>query len=288
MISILIQQLVGGFAIGSMYALVALGISLIWASMKVVNWAQGEFVMVGAYIGLTVYVYWNLPFILALIASALIVFLIGALVEVLAVNPVRKYGDLSLLMITIGVAIIVKQLAILIWSPIGEVFPSVFGSMPIIIGDIYIVPEKVIIFIIGLILMAILYLFLVKTKIGKGMRAVSQSRDIAAIMGVNVKRMEILTFAVAGGLGAIGGVLLAPLMYVDPALGTNVGIKGFVGAVLGGFGYLPGAAVGGLLLGIIESVSAAFLPSGYKEAVAFAILIIILLVKPSGLFSKRT
>jgi len=288
MISILIQQLVGGLAIGSMYALVSLGIALIWAAMKVVNWAQGEFVMVGAYIGLTVYVYWQLPFILALIVSALIIFVLAALIEKFAVTPVRKYGDLSLLMITIGVAILVKQLAIIIWSPIGEVFPSVFGNKPIVIGDIYIVPEKIVIFFIGLGFMVILYLFLFRTKVGKGMRAVSQSRDIAAIMGVNVTTIEILAFGIAGALGALGGVLLAPLMYVEPAMGTYVGIKGFVGAVLGGFGSLPGAALGGLLLGIIESIAAAFLPSGFKEAVAFIILIVILLVKPSGLFSKKS
>jgi len=288
MISILIQQLVGGLAIGSMYALVSLGIALIWAAMKVVNWAQGEFVMVGAYIGLTVYLYWQLPFILALIVIALIIFVLAALIEKFAVTPVRKYGDLSLLMITIGVAILVKQLAIIIWSPIGEVFPSVFGNKPIVIGDIYIVPEKIVIFFIGLGFMVILYLFLFRTKVGKGMRAVSQSRDTAAIMGVNVTTIEILAFGIAGALGALGGVLLAPLMYVEPAMGTYVGIKGFVGAVLGGFGSLPGAALGGLLLGIIESIAAAFLPSGFKEAVAFIILIVILLVKPSGLFSKKS
>lgn len=288
MIDILIQQLIGGLAIGSMYALVSLGIALIWAAMRVVNWAQGEFVMLGAYVGLTVYVYWKLPFIVALITSALIIFALAAIVEIFAISPVRKYGHLSLLMVTIGVAILLKQLAIVIWSPIGEVFPSVFGDTPIVIGNIYIVPEKIVVFIIGLGLMFILYLFLSRTKVGKGMRAVSQSRDIAAIMGVNVIKIEILTFGLAGALGAVGGILLAPFMYVEPALGANVGIKAFVGAVIGGFGNLPGAAIGGLLIGIIESISAAFLPSGYKEAIVFLILIIILLVKPSGLFSKKS
>ncbi|MCR4441659.1 MAG: branched-chain amino acid ABC transporter permease [Peptococcaceae bacterium] len=282
------QQVIGGLAIGSMYALIALGFTLIYSGMRVVNWAQGEFFMVGAYVGLTAYVSWKWPFFLAFLFSAAVMFVAGLITERVAIKPVRRAIDLTLLMITIGISIVVKQLAILIWSPIGASFPSVFGDAPYEFLGLYVVPEDVCVFLIGILLMLVLYLLLFKTKLGMGMRAVAQSRDTAAIMGVNIERIDLLTFGVAIALAAAAGVIMAPLAYVEPAMGASVGIKGFVASVLGGFGNLFGAIFGGLFLGLAETIGAYFISSGYKDAIAFSILIIVLAFKPTGLFYRKS
>jgi branched-chain amino acid transport system permease protein len=287
-LQILIQQIIGGLAIGSMYALVALGCALIFSGMKVVNWAQGEFYMIGAFTALTAYVTWKWPFIFAFLFSVGVMFIVGTIVEKVTIDRVRESDHLTLLMITIGISIFAKQVAILIWSPIGAVFPTIFGDVPFQIWGVYIVPQNIYVMLIGIVLMIILYVFLFRTKMGMAMRAVSQSREIAGIMGVNTKKMDMLTFGIGICLAAAAGIIMAPLTYIEPMMGVTVGIKGFVAAVIGGFGNLFGAVLGGIIIGIIETTSAFFISSGYKDAVVFSILIVVLVFKPQGLlaFSK--
>jgi branched-chain amino acid transport system permease protein len=281
----LIQQLVGGLTSGSMYALVAVGCALIFSGMKVVNWAQGEFYMIGAFVALTFFVGRGLPFIISLVLTVVIMFIVGAALEKLTISYVRESDDLTLLMITIGLSIALKQMANIIWSPIGAVFPTIFGDQAFEIGGVYLVPQNLAVLGIGIIMMIIVYLLMYKTKLGSTMRAVSQSRDTSALMGINTRVIDLAVFGLGAALAAIAGVFMAPLTYVEPAMSSSVGIKGFVGAVVGGFGNLYGAVLGGLLIGIVEGLGSLVISSGYKDAIVFAILIIVMIFKPEGLFA---
>ena len=284
-IQMFIQQLIGGLTMGSMYALVALGCALIFSGMKVVNWAQGEFYMIGAFVALTFFVSMHIPFWISLALTIVVMFLLGVLLEKLSINPVRESDHLTLLMITIGLSIALKQLANIIWSPIGAVFPTIFGDRAFEIGGVYLVPQNLWVLLIGCIIMVLLYFLMYKTKLGMTMRAVSQSRSTASLMGINTKRTDAIVFGLGAALAATAGVFMAPLTYVEPAMSASIGIKGFVAAVIGGFGNLFGAVLGGLLIGVIETLGSFVISSGYKDAIVFAILIIVLIFRPQGLFA---
>ncbi len=284
-IQMFIQQLIGGLTSGCMYALVALGCTLIFSGMKVVNWAQGEFYMIGAFVALTFFVGWGVPFVLALLFTIIIMFVLGALLEKITISHVRESDHLTLLMITIGLSIALKQLANIIWSPIGAVFPTIFGDKAFEIAGIYLVPQNLAVLGIGIVIMIVLYFLMFKTKLGSTMRAVSQSRDTSALMGINTKVIDLLVFGLGAALAAVAGVFMAPLTYVEPAMSSSVGIKGFVAAVVGGFGNLYGAVLGGLLIGLVEGLGSLFISSGYKDAIVFGILILVMVFKPEGLFA---
>jgi branched-chain amino acid transport system permease protein len=188
-------------------------------------------------------------------------------------------------MITIGLSIALKQLANIIWSPIGAVFPHIFGDKAFEIAGIYLVPQNLADLGIGIVIMIVLYFLMFKTKLGSTMRAVSQSRDTSALMGINTKVIDLLVFGLGAALAAVAGVFMAPLTYVEPAMSSSVGIKGFVAAVVGGFGNLYGAVLGGLLIGLVEGLGSLFISSGYKDAIVFGILILVMVIKPEGLFA---
>lgn len=287
MLTMFFQQTVGGLAAGSMYAIMAVAYSLIYASMRAVNWAQGEFFMLGAYLGVTAWVHWKWPLPVAFLLAAVVMYVYGAVVHRVAVRPAVRGGDLTLLMITIGVSIASKQLAVLIWGPVGERFPSIVGDVPVRLGAVALVPDHMFVLGSGVVLTAVLYLFLFRTRLGLAMRAVAQSRYVAEAMGVDADRVDLHVFGLSGLLAAVAGTVMGPLIYVEPGMGGSIGMKGFVAAVLGGFGDVRGSVLGGLLLGLVEGFVTMYVSSGYKDAIAFGVLIAALLIRPQGLVGRQ-
>lgn len=283
-----LYYLINGLPIGAIYALLALGYSLIYASTGVLNWSQGDMVMLGAYIGYSLHRLAGLNYIVSALISMLAVACIGMLVERTVLNSLRKRSapPINVVIGTLGAAIICRNLALAIWGPDAQPFPSPAGSVPIQIGNLRIVPQDILIVSVGTLLMLILQYFLRYTREGKALRAVAQDRMAASLMGVDVGRSDTLAFAASAAMGAAAGILIAPLFFVTFNMGAGIGLKGFVAAVVGGLGNLPGAVAGGFFLGIIESLAGGKISSGYRDAIAFAVLILVLWLKPSGLFSR--
>ncbi|MFZ5827671.1 MAG: branched-chain amino acid ABC transporter permease [Bacillota bacterium] len=283
------QLFMNGLPIGSVYALVALGYSLIYAAFGLLNFSQGDVLMVGAFLGLTLFVSLKLPFPIALLLAMLGAALIGLAMERFLLRPMarRRARDINLLLATIALAIILRNGSLLIWGAESQFFPSVFGEEVISVGGLRVVPQNIWIFVTALGLVAALQLFLYKTKPGMAMRAVALDQGAARLMGVQVNRYIALSFALSCALGAAAGVLVAPIFFVSASMGAMIGLKGFVAAVTGGLGNLGGAVVGGLLLGILESMSSGLVSSGYRDAIAFLVLILLLWFKPAGLLSRH-
>lgn len=283
----LLQVTTGGVAIGSIYALMALGFTIIYNALRLINFAQGDLFMLGATFGFTFYVSWHMPFPVAFIASGLMVGLIGVIVERTVFRPLRNYPLFNLIIATIGVSITIRALALIIWGSQALPFPPVFGSKPIKAGSIVLMPSYLWVIGIALVSIILLELFFSKTLLGKAMRASAQNRNAAFLMGINIFRMDSLAAAISAGLGGIGGILIAPIFFVDTGMGALAGLKGFAAAVLGGFGSIPGAIVGGIILGLAENLSSSLISSTYRDAVAFIILIAVMLLRPNGLLGKK-
>jgi branched-chain amino acid transport system permease protein len=290
-VAIFIQTLVGGIGIGSLYALVALGYSMVYRSMGLVNFAHGSIYMIGTYFGMIFYMglvgTLQLPYAVSFAIGVLLTALLGVVLE----RVFRPLADLDLTLMllgTIGAGIVIDNGAILIWGAQGFAVPAPLGNKPIKISSVAIQPQMVLIMIISAILMVALQVFLKRAKVGKGMRAAAQMRETAAAMGVPVNLTNALTFAIGSGLAAAAGLLAAPIVYVNPAMSSAVGLKGFAAAILGGMGSIPGAIVGGLVLGIVEALSAAFISSEYTRAILYAIMVLVLMIKPSGIVGETT
>jgi len=290
-VAIFIQTVVGGIGIGSLYALVALGYSMVYRSMGLVNFAHGSIYMIGTYFGMIFYMGLvgglHLPYALCFVIGVLLTALLGMVLE----RIFRPLADLDLMLMllgTIGAGIVIDNTAILIWGAEGFAVPPPLGNKPLKIGGVAIQPQMILILFVSTFLMIALQIFLKKAKAGKGMRAAAQDREIAAAMGVPVNRTNALTFAIGSGLAAAAGMLAAPIVYVNPAMSSAVGIKGFAAAILGGLGSIPGAIVGGLVLGVVEAVSAGFISSEYTRAILYAIMVIVLMIKPSGIVGETT
>lgn len=284
-----LQQLINGISLGSIYALIALGYTMIYGIIKLINFAHGDIYMVGAYIGFYAITAGHLPLVAALLISMAVTAGLGMLVEKLAYKPLRHAPRISLLITAIGVSFFLEYTGMYFVSPTPRTFPNVLGSTEIHLGNLVINGQQLFIFGITIVLMLILTYIVQRTKIGKAMRAASFDTETAQLMGVNADRIISITFAIGSALAAVAGVLVG-LYYnsIDPLMGIMPGLKAFVAAVLGGIGILPGAVVGGLILGVIEALVAGFISSTFRDAAAFAILILVLLIKPSGLFGKNT
>ncbi len=282
------QYLINGLPIGAIYALVALGYSLIYASAGVLNWSQGDMVMLGAYIGYSLHRIAGWNFILSLLCSMISVAVVGAAVKrtVLSTLRARSAPPINVVIGTLGVAIICRNIALGVWGPDAQPFPSPVGSSPIQIGNLRIVGQDTLIVLTGIGLMLLLQYFLKFTREGKALRAVAQDRMAAALMGIDPELSDTLAFATSAAMGAAAGILIAPLFFVTFNMGAGIGLKGFVAAVVGGLGNIPGAIAGGFFLGIIESVAGGRISSGYRDAISFAVLIVVLWLRPSGLFSR--
>lgn len=286
-LSDLVQIILSGVAMGSIYALMALGFTIIYNALRLINFAQGDMFMLGATFGLTLFVMWRLPFSVAFLLAGLGVAVVGMIIERTVFRPLRRYPVLNLIIATIGISITLRALALIIWGSQALLFPPVFGDKPITVGKLVLMPHYLWIIGIAVVVIALLQAFFTLTLPGKAMRATAQNRDAASLMGINVFRMDSLASAISAGLGGFGGVLIAPVFFVTTEMGALAGLKGFAAAVLGGFGTIPGAIVGGLVLEVSESLAASVV-SAYRDAVAFVILIAVLLWRPGGIMGRKT
>lgn len=281
-----ISQFINGLSIGSVYALVALGYTMVYGIIKLINFAHGDLIMLGAY-SVFVFMSLGLGFIPAVIFSIIICALIGIILEKLAYKPVRNADRINALITAIGVSIFLQNAVMIVFGPNPKTFPTTFSGNYVILG--YPIEKIcVVTIIVAFVCMSILAIFIKFTKMGKAMRAVSEDAKAAELMGINVNTTISLTFAIGSALAVIAGALYCSAYpTINPTLGAMFGLKAFVAAVLGGIGIIPGAMVGGLLLGVIESMTKVFLPSQISDAITFSILILVLLIKPTGLFGKN-
>ena len=280
------QFTLSGLTTGSTYALVAIGFSLIHNATGIVNFAQGEFVMLGGMFMITFYSFLRLPMVLAFILTVFCVAAVGFLLERGPVNRARSKEILILVMITVGASISIKGLSMMIWGKNAMTLPSFSGENPLIFLGAAIMPQSIWIFGITLFVVVALSYFFRGTMTGKAMRAVAASRKTALLSGISVDRMILLSFTLSGALGAAAGVILTPITTTSYDVGVMMGLKGFSAAILGGYGSMPGAVIGGLLLGVLESLGAGLISSEYKDALAFLILLIVLFFKPTGILGK--
>lgn len=283
----LLQQILNGLTMGSIYALVAIGVTMIFKSMGMLNVAHGDTIMLSSFIAITL-IGLGIPFYMALILTIIAVFLYGLFSEKFIYRRLNYDSFTNLLIATIGMSIILRNGSIAIWGAEPRLFPNIFSDTPIIINGYSILPQNIGIILVSLLLMGLLQVFFYKTKLGKSMRAASTDPEGASMIGINVSLTRFLTFGISSALGAIAGILLAPMFNVTPDMGAVVVLKGFSAAIMGGFGNIIGAMIGGPILGIIEAMSATYISSAYRDVIAYIVLIGVLYFKPTGFLGKRT
>ncbi len=286
----ILQYLINGVSIGSVYAIIALGYTMVYGIAKMLNFAHGDVIMVGAYISFCVTNYLGLPAAVSIVASMVVCTVLGILIEALAYKPLRGTPSLAVLITAIGVSYFLQNAAQLIWGTAPKNFTSVVTMDPISLwnGGVVITGEVILTILVSSLVMVGLTLFTGKTRTGKAMRAVSEDRAAAQLMGINVNQTISTTFAIGSGLAAVAGVLLCSTVpTLMPTTGSMPGIRAFTAAVIGGIGSIPGAMLGGILLGIIETFSKKYISTEFSDAIVFAVLIMILLVKPAGLLGKQ-
>ncbi len=282
------QQLINGVSLGSIYALIALGYTMIYGIIKLINFAHGDIYMLGAYFGFFATTQLGFSFIPAIIFSMICAAFVGIIIERVAYRPMRNAPRIAILITAIGVSFFLEYGMILLVSPQPRTFPAVFAPTVYHIGTLVVNSQQIVILISAIILMLGLTYIVNNTKAGKAMRAVSFDADAARLMGINIDRVISMTFALGSCLAAAGGVLVGVYYNsIDPLMGMMPGIKAFVAAVLGGIGIIPGAMLGGIILGVVEAMVSGFFSSTFRDAAAFAILILILLYKPAGLLGKN-
>ena len=282
-----LSNLISGLSLGSIYALIALGYTMVYGIAKMLNFAHGDIIMVGAFTIIVSISTCGLPVWVALILSVVMCTVLGVVTELVAYKPLRKSEPLTVLITAIGVSYLLQNLALLIFGSSQKSFPSIFDISSVHIGDLSMSGESVVTLAVTIIIMIALSLFINKTRAGKAMRAVSEDKEAAELMGISVNKTISLTFAIGSALAAVAGVFYgATYGFIGPYTGSMPGIKAFVAAVFGGIGSIPGAMIGGLLLGVLESLSKAYISTELSDAIVFASLIVVLLVKPTGLLGK--
>ena len=289
MISFL-SHLVNGISLGSVYAIIALGYSMVYGIAKMLNFAHGDVIMIGAYISFCATQYWGLSPVTSVVVAMLVCTVLGIIIERLAYKPLRQASSLAVLITAIGMSYFLQNSAQLIWGANTKSFPSVVGipTLSLFDGRLLISGETMVTVLANIVIMIALTLFTGKTKMGRAMRAVSEDKGAAELMGINVNATISLTFAIGSALAAIAGVLLCSAYpALMPTTGSMPGIKAFTAAVFGGIGSIPGAMVGGVLLGVIEILGKAYVSTELGDAFVFAVLIVVLLVKPTGLLGKK-
>lgn len=271
---------------GSLYGLIAIGYVLIYNAWGVLNFAQGDMVMIGAFAILVTHIFWGLPIIPAFVVAIIICAIVGYFVELTSFRPLINSSNTRRLIATIGVGIFLRNLVRVIFGADPYPFPSIFGNTPVKIGELTIIPQNIWNTVIGFVLVFLLTVFLNNTRLGKSMRATAQDREAARLMGINVKQSMSLTFIIASVLGGFAGMLISPVYFVIPTLGTSLGNKGFSSALLGGITSNPGSMIGGITLGILEATSTNFSTS-IQASVAYIVLFIVLIFLPNGLLGKK-
>jgi branched-chain amino acid transport system permease protein len=286
----LLEQIINGISLGSIYALIALGYTMVYGIIKLINFAHCDIYMIGAYIGYGCMTVLKLELVPSLIISMILSTILGMSIEKVAYKPLRNATRIAALITAIGVSLFLQNTTKLIMGPDIRSYPQTNGfmSQSFNLGNIIINYKQVVILGITLLLMIMLQLIVKKTKIGKAMRAVSLDKDAAQLMGINVDKTISFTFAIGSALAGAAGVLVG-IYYnsINPLMGTLSGLKAFVAAVFGGIGIIPGAMIGGYFIGIVEALVSGYLYSMYRDAVVFAILILVLIIKPSGLLGKN-
>jgi branched-chain amino acid transport system permease protein len=281
----LVHVVVSGLATGSIYALMALSLVIIYNATRTLNFAQGEMLMVSTFVGWAAQRAFGLPLVLTLVVAVVAAGLMGWLVERVVIRRAIGATHWDVLIITLGLSLMLRAAAGLVWTHDEFPFPSFFGTRPLALGPVRLAPVSLGIIAASLALMAALYALFTATRLGRAMRAVAQNQRAARLMGISVERVYSRSWMLAAMVGAVAGVLVAPVVFLSSKMGLIV-INGFTAAVIGGFGSMPGAVLGGMLLGVLENLAPLYLPSGIRYSVPFLVLIAILLIRPAGLLGR--
>jgi branched-chain amino acid transport system permease protein len=283
----LLQFAFSGLTVGAVYALVALGFTLIYNASDVVNFAQGEFVMLGGMISVFLALA-GVPLPIAAVLAVLITSAVGLALYALAIDPARGQGAVTVIIITIGASIFLRGVAQVVFDKRFHALPHWFGADPVRIGGAAILPQSLVVLAGAALIVALIFVIIDRTILGRAILATSANRLAARLVGIPVRRMVALSFALSAAIGAIAGILVTPITLTSYDVGTLLALKGFAAAMLGGMGSAPGAIIGGILLGLAESFGAGLISSKYKDAIAFVIILGTLFVRPQGLFGKRS
>ena len=284
----LIQTLISGLRLGSIYALMALGYTMVYGIAKMLNFAHGDIIMVGAYAVISTVSLAQLPGVVGVAVSVVVCVLLGVTIEFLAYRPLRKAQSLAVLITAIGVSYLLQSLALLVFKSEPMAFPTIINIPSVKLGGVVIDGMTILTLAVTAVIMVSLSLFINKTRLGKAMRAVSEDKDAAELMGISVNRTITMTFAIGSALAAVASIFYgATYTYIKPTTGSMPGIKAFTAAVFGGIGSIPGAMLGGLLLGIIEQLSQRYISTLWTNAIVFGVLVLVLVVKPTGLLGKK-
>ena len=285
----MLAHLINGISLGSIYAIIALGYTMVYGIAKMLNFAHGDVIMVGGYISFYAMTLLGLPVPVAVLAAVFVCTVLGIVVERLAYKPLRAATSLAVLITAIGMSYFLQNAALLVWGANPKAYPNIFKDIEAVeYAGIRISPVAIVAIMAHVVIMIALNLFTTRTKMGKAMRAVSEDKGAATLMGINVNFTISLTFAIGSGLAAIAGVLLCTAYpTLMPTTGSMPGIKAFTAAVFGGIGSIPGAMIGGLFLGIIEIFARAYISSELADAIVFGVLIVVLIFKPTGLLGKQ-
>ena len=283
---VLLQTVIGGVTFGAVYALVALGFSLVYRTMGLVNFAHGDILMIGAYIASTFYVSSQVPFVVATVLAIVCTAVMGLVIE-RVLRPLEN-RDFDLMLIgTIGFGIVLEAIAIMIWGATGRAVPSPVANRPLHLAGVVVPTYDIVIIVVATVATVLLRLFVDHTKRGIAMQAVAMDHEHATAIGIHVGRSNAMAFAIGAGLAALAGSLAGPLLYVSPTLGSSLGIKGFAAAVLGGFGNVKGAIIGGIVFGLINAFAADRF-QGYSEVVTFVVFAVAIVIRPTGIFGEST
>ncbi len=282
-----LSYFIAGLSLGSVYALIALGYTMVYGIAKMLNFAHGDVIMIGGFVVYTAMSTLHLPVWVAIVSGLIVCMVLGVVIEKVAYKPLRNASPLTVLITAIGVSYFLQNAALLIFGSAPKSFTSVVPSFKIGTESLSVTGETVVTVVVTVIIMIALTLFVNKTKTGKAMKAVSEDKGAAQLMGINVNKTISITFAIGSVLAGVASVLLCSAYpQISPYTGAMPGIKAFTAAVFGGIGSIPGAMIGGIVLGVIESLSKAYISSQLSDAIVFAVLIIVLLVKPTGLLGK--
>ena len=281
------QLLFIGVGIGAIYALVALGFVLLIRAANVVNFAQGEFSMLGAYAMVVLFSGLGVPYWASVVVAVVAMALFGVVFAGMTFWPLRFRGQLPVIISTIGASILLSNLVLVLYGPSPQVLPGLFDSPGFEVGGVFMDSQYLAIIVFTAVLVLLQYLVFERTLLGKRLQATSQDKEMASLLGIPVALMVLITFAYSAALGGFAGVLVAPVLFVSVGMGALISLKAFAANIIGGFGSIPGAILGGLGLGIVETFGAAYISVPYKDAIAFAVLLLFLLVRPQGLFGER-
>ena len=284
-----LSYLISGISLGSIYAIIALGYTMVYGIAKMLNFAHGDVIMIGAYVSYCVTSYLGLNPLLSVLAAVVVCTLLGIVIEGLAYKPLRNASSLAVLITAIGVSYLLQNLALLIWGSTPKSFHSVIDlpALKLFDGRLVITAEALVTIAACVIIMIALTLFINKTRMGKAMRAVSEDKEAAELMGISVNKTITITFAIGSALAAVASIFFgSAYVYIRPTTGAMPGIKAFTAAVFGGIGSIPGAMLGGILLGLIEQMSKTYISTLWADAIVFAVLVVVLVVKPTGLLGK--